>query len=284
MDLMQNYIVNNDCYKANINRADSRYVKFQNEGPKGLMLHSVGCAQPSAAVFQRLWNVAGKEVAVHAVIDANYGYVIQCLPWNYRGWHAGGSANNTYIGVEMCESNYIKYSTGGKFTVLDREKAQAHCRTAYNAAVELFAYLCKEHNFSPSTICSHKEGHAKGIASNHGDPEHYWKGLGMSYTMDGFRRDVQKALDKLNQPAPAPTPAPVTTPAPAAPASDLITDIHTAPAWAQPALRELLDGGYINGGTDAETDPDDVNMTLDTIKSILVAKRYVDARIKEIQK
>lgn len=26
----------------------------------------------------------------------------------------------------------------------------------------------------------------RGIASNHGDPEHLWNGLGMGYTLDGF--------------------------------------------------------------------------------------------------
>jgi hypothetical protein len=25
------------------------------------------------------------------------------LPWDHRGWHAGGSANNTHIGFEICE-------------------------------------------------------------------------------------------------------------------------------------------------------------------------------------
>ena len=50
-----------------------------------------------------------------------------------------------------------------------------------------------EIDLSPS-ICSHKEGHAKGIASNHGDPEHLWKGLGMSYTMDTFRQAVNAKM------------------------------------------------------------------------------------------
>lgn len=43
-------------------------------------------------------------------------------------------------------------------------------------------------------IDSHNEGGKKGIASNHGDPEHYWRGLGMKYTMDGFRKDVKAAM------------------------------------------------------------------------------------------
>jgi len=46
-------------------------------------------------------------------------------------------------------------------------------------------------------IVSHKEGCAMGIASNHGDPDHLWKGLGLSYTMDGFRSDVKKAIQDI---------------------------------------------------------------------------------------
>jgi len=43
-------------------------------------------------------------------------------------------------------------------------------------------------------VISHAEGHRRGIASNHGDPEHLWNGLGMGYTMDGFRKDVAAAM------------------------------------------------------------------------------------------
>jgi hypothetical protein len=49
-------------------------------------------------------------------------------------------------------------------------------------------------------IISHKEGAEKGIASNHGDPEHYWDGLGMGYTMDGFRRDVKNKMEGNKMP------------------------------------------------------------------------------------
>ena len=44
-------------------------------------------------------------------------------------------------------------------------------------------------------IISHREGHSRGIASNHGDPEHLWNGLGMGYTMDGFRKAVKAVMD-----------------------------------------------------------------------------------------
>ncbi len=57
--------------------------------------------------------------------------------------------------------------------------------------------LCKTYGLNPladGVIISHKEGHARGIASNHGDPEHLWRGLGMSYTMDTFRSAVKAAM------------------------------------------------------------------------------------------
>lgn len=57
--------------------------------------------------------------------------------------------------------------------------------------------LCKKFSLDPladGVIISHKEGHSRGIASNHGDPEHLWSQLGMGYTMDTFRKAVKSAM------------------------------------------------------------------------------------------
>ena len=57
--------------------------------------------------------------------------------------------------------------------------------------------LCKEYDLNPTAdgvIISHAEGHKRGIASNHGDPEHLWRQLDMGYTMDGFRKDVKATM------------------------------------------------------------------------------------------
>ena len=176
MNLLQRFLTKNPCYQANLNRADVRYTNFQGTGPTGLMLHSVGCAQPSAEVFCKLWDREDYNGAcVHAFIDAKTGAVWQTLPWNYRGWHCGGTGNNSHVGVEMCESGAIRYESGTKFTVLDRVTALADCTRAYQAAVELFATLCVQYKLDPKqAICSHKEGCNRGIATAHGDPEHYW--------------------------------------------------------------------------------------------------------------
>ena len=194
MKLVQSILTKNPCYTA------GRKITV-----KGLMLHSVGCSQPNAMVFINNWNSASYDRAcVHGFIDGNDGTVYQTLPWNHRGWHAGGDANNTHIGVEMCEPACIKYTSGASFTCSDTATAKAVAKRTYEAAVELFAMLCKEYGLNPLTaIISHKEGHAKGIASNHGDPEHLWKGLGMSYTMDTFRQAVKAAMSGTSETTPA---------------------------------------------------------------------------------
>ena len=43
-------------------------------------------------------------------------------------------------------------------------------------------------------------------------------------------------------------------------------------------MRELLNNGTINGGTDYATDPDDINMFMSDIKAIIVAKRMMEKR------
>lgn len=203
MNLIQSILTNNPCYKA------GRKITV-----KGLMLHSVGCPQPSAAVFVRNWNKASYDRAcVHGFIDANTGDVYQCLPWNHRGWHGGGSSNNTHIGVEMCEPACIKYTGGATFTCSDPATAKAAVTRTYNAAVELFAMLCKQFGLDPlkdGVILSHKEGCARGIASNHGDPEHLWNQLGTGYTMNGFRAAVKAAMGAGGVTTPG-TPAKPTT-------------------------------------------------------------------------
>lgn len=195
MKLVESFLTKNDCYKG------GRTIT-----PKGLMLHSVGTSQPDATVFVKNWNKSGLIKCVHGFISAKDGTVYQTLPWNRRGWHAGGSGNNTHIGVEMCEPSQIQYTGGASFKVkgnssveiaANREKAIVSAMIAYNAAVELFAMLCKRYNLDPmKDICSHAEGYKKKIASNHGDPDHLWRQLGMSVSMDTFRAAVKAEMEK----------------------------------------------------------------------------------------
>jgi GH24 family phage-related lysozyme (muramidase) len=187
MELVENFLTENPCYK------EGKKIKV-----RGLMLHSVGCPQPSAEVFIKQWNNKdAKRACVHAFIDGNTAVVYQILPWDHKAWHCGGDANSTHIGVEMCEPACISYQNGTTITCSDTEAAMKVVKRTYDTAVELFAYLCKKFDLNPledGVIISHKEGHDRKIASGHGDPDHLWTGMHCEYTMDGFRKAVAETM------------------------------------------------------------------------------------------
>ena len=115
----------------------------------------------------------------------------------------------------MCEPGNIKYIQGSTFICSDTAAAQKVVKTTYDAAVELFAYLCNEFVLTPTepgVIISHSEGHRRGVASGHADPEHLWTQLRTGYTMDGFRRDVKAAMLRVKRPTEVKTQAPSNTP------------------------------------------------------------------------
>lgn len=191
LNVIRNFLTKNRCY------IEARYRPV-----RGLMLHSIGCAQPKASVLMNNYNCPGVGgVCVHGFIDGNTGRTYQTLPWTYRAGHCGfgpnGTANDTHIAIEMCEPSCIEYTGGASFKCTNLAAARATVKRTYDAAVQLFAYLCRLYNLDPladGVVISHAEGHRRGIASNHGDPEHLWKGLGMEYTMAGFRSDVAAAM------------------------------------------------------------------------------------------
>ncbi len=181
---------------------DSPNYKRSGHFPvQGIMLHSVGSPTPSAKEYA---DIFGDEdytrAGVHAFIDAKTGEVYQTLPWNRVAWHCGGDGMLTHIGVEMCETDGEYYDDDGVLHITDAGKAKNDAKTAYNSAVKLFAILADEYDLDPledGVIISHKEGYERGIATNHGDPEHYWEAVGLGYTMDGFREDVNEYMKEL---------------------------------------------------------------------------------------
>ena len=187
MNLKKLYLTKNECYKA------GRKIT-----PKGIMVHSTGANNPNLKryvgpddgllgknQYNNHWNQPrpdGRRVCVHAFIwKLNDGSIAtyQTLPWNHRGWHAGGDANNTHIGIEICEDNLTD---------------KTYFNKVYKEAVELAVYLCKQYKLTEKNIIGHYEGYQKKIASNHGDPRHWFSKHGKS--MDTFRADVKKELAK----------------------------------------------------------------------------------------
>lgn len=190
MELVESMLTGNPCYRAG-----------KKIAIKGLVLHSVGCPQPSAEVFVKRMNRPDAKVCVHAFIDADNGKVYQTLPWDYKAWHCGGTANSTHIGVEMCEPSCIKYTGGATITCSDEQRAKETVLRTLRTAVELFAALCTRYGLNPladGVIISHKEGHDRGVASGHGDPDHLFRQLHMDYSMDDFRKAVAAEISKAN--------------------------------------------------------------------------------------
>ena len=196
--------------------------------PQGIMLHSIGTPQPSARALVRYmdqYQPGGQSVCVHAVAQAD-GTGYQLLPWEMRGWHCGGSANSTHIGVEMTEP-----SAG-----MTRDEAAEQIAGTYRTAVELFAALCRQYGLDPAqdgVIIGHAEGHRRGVASNHADPELLWRTYDMGYTMDGFRADVAEAMNENDGKED----------------DDMIryTTIDDVPGWARGTVKEMMDEGLISG-------------------------------------
>ena len=195
MRLETKYLTQNPYFR------DGRWIT--GSAFRGFFLHSVGVGQPDPLVFIRQWNSASYgRAGINGFIGADAVYLTApCLetPGRVKRMpHAGKPAgNNGYIGFEMCEPAQIHYTVGARFTVRDKAAAQAYCRKTYQNAVRLFAKLCSFHGKNPladGVILSHNEAGKRGIASGHVDPEHLWRGLGLSYTMNGFRQDVAAAM------------------------------------------------------------------------------------------
>lgn len=205
-------------FKQKYTTRNLSYIQNWSWTLKGLMLHSVGAAQPNAETWYNIYNQKNyNKAAVHAFIDGNSGLVWQTLPWTMRGGHAGKLANNQFIGIEMCESSSIKYTSGTKFKISDKSAAKKSAELTYDRSVKLFAYLCDYFGIDPkgkfktttdkgrsvevNTIMSHNEWRLAGH-DGHYDPEHYWTGLGLNndgvhnYTMNQFRNDVAETLDQ----------------------------------------------------------------------------------------
>lgn len=231
--------------------------------PRGIMLHSIGCPQPNAAVMARNYNVyrpGGDSVCVHGFIQRD-GTYYHTLPYNRVAWHCGGAANSTHIGIEMTEPASIVYTGhGADWRDLDPAATEAHVRGTYAAAVELFAQLCTQFGFDPmqgGVIISHAEGAARGVASAHADPSHLWRAFGL--TMDGFRRDVAATMAGKNTEED----------------DDMVryNRLEDVPTWAQDTVRTLMDVGALKGDEHGCID-----LSLDMIRGMVIGQRYAAVR------
>lgn len=189
MRLHKQLLTNNNCYK------DGKKLVV-----KGVMWHSTGAnnpnlkryVQPDDGIlgtnnYKNHWNRSlpdGQQKCVHAFIGLDKNGAVatyQTLPWDMRGWHAGGKGNDSYIGFEICE---------------DKLESIDYFNAIYKEACELTAYLCKMFKLDPlkdGVVICHSEGYARGVASNHADVMHWFKKF--NKTMDDARKDIKALMD-----------------------------------------------------------------------------------------
>ena len=184
MRLREQYLTKNDCYKTN------RTIQV-----RGVMVHSTAADNPRVSRYvpgdeeigrntgDNDWDRSGMTKCVHAFIgefaDGGIG-TVQTLPWEHRGWHAGGDANNPHIGLEICEDDLTD---------------PVYVQKVYQEAAELTAMLCRQFGLDPledGVVICHAEGHQRGVASNHEDVLHWFPKMGKS--MDDFRADVAELI------------------------------------------------------------------------------------------
>lgn len=186
MDIKTKFMTRNDCFRA------GRKIT-----PKGIMIHSTATPGLMASDWFSRWNKSYKageinrQVCVHSFLDDKE--IWQYLPWNHRGWHAGGKANDTHIGIEICEPAGFSYSKN-MMVSYNAKKNETYFRKAVENAVDLCVMLCKEYGLTEKDIICHSEGHKLGIASNHSDVMHWFPKHGED--MDSFRKAVREKLQK----------------------------------------------------------------------------------------
>ena len=166
--------------------------------PRGVMIHSTGANNPYLRRYVPLpeepinsnnWNQfrpGGRQVCVHGFVgkyqDGTVGY-IQTLPYDMRGWHAGGSANNDYIGIEVCE---------------DALSDETYFRNCMAVLGHVVGRICFDWNICPrdgGRILCHADGYKSGIASNHADIYHWFKKF--NYTMEDFINEVESQMYEM---------------------------------------------------------------------------------------
>lgn len=188
MEIIQCYQTKNPCYR-----------KGTPMKPVGIVVHSTGANNPHLCRYvdcpERLgvnrygnhWNRPEAATLVHGAIGLDKEgivTVVNTLPYTMAAWGVGKGSRGSYnydptghIQFEMCEDDLTDPS---------------YFDQVMGTAVAYCAQLCREYGLAAESIVSHKEAHALGYASNHGDPENWMGRFGM--TMEDFRARVRAKL------------------------------------------------------------------------------------------
>lgn len=177
------------------------YTNPKKITPQYVIVHSTGVGYKNKDALFNSWNKPDA-LSAHGMADDSGSY--QTLPLDYLGYHVGSKGNGKTIGFEICEPKNIAY-VDKAHTKVDTAKYNpkdaaniADFNKRYKNAVELATDFCRKTGLTADKLLSHREACAKGIASNHGDVEH-WFPL-FNKTMNDFRADVKTELAKKPNP------------------------------------------------------------------------------------
>lgn len=161
-------------------------LSYNNPGtiitPIGGVVHDTDEPGDTAQSEWEYFNSANRSASAHAFVD--WDQIIQAIPWTHKAWHAGATANNNRIGIEMC------YTT-------DYRKFQE----IWNRSIWLWAWLFVNVIKQPvnsETLMSHAEVSAKYKETDHTDPVSYFAKFGK--TMADFRYAVQVQVSAMSIP------------------------------------------------------------------------------------
>lgn len=190
LNIIQNPLKKNRCYK-----------QYAKRTPIGIQVHSIGCAQGTGLALCSYWDSPNINCFVTYVVDADTaGKVYQCGPEDMYTWADAGYGNRNLITMEICESDFMKYTGGANYIVTDEAKFKADVLRGYDTAVLLCADICKRYKWDPMAklpsglylISSHYEGNLAGLSSAHVDTSHIWHRFGLN--MYTFRQAVVNAM------------------------------------------------------------------------------------------
>lgn len=156
---------------------------YQHLVPQGIVLHETANPGDSAANEYKYFDSSEHQACAHAFIDTNE--VIICVPFDEKAWHAGHTANEKYLGFELCHAN----------NAIDFFKI-------WDNAVEFFAntFITKLNitTISNDNLPSHAEISQKYKETDHMDPVSYFAQYGKS--VNDFRIAVQSRINVLLRP------------------------------------------------------------------------------------
>lgn len=195
---------NSDCYYEYENGIEKKIT------PTGIMIRSYNTPYDELKSNYNKRTKESNTPSWHINIFEHTAYI--CSPFNARGWHCGGTCNDTHLSIMMIEPAGSEYSKDKSKILTPPEQLTDDQRESYkktyNTTGWITAFLvyyygmnyledpltvighCEAYKMTPD---EHKSDRKLRLASDMATPNHVFPLFGLS--MDQFRKDVK---DQVN--------------------------------------------------------------------------------------